>query len=137
MVSATFQINSLRSLQVTPGHVQAYRIAPDVAHGVGRLDVAATDADRHHQFDLVVQVGGQRRVSHLADHAVGDRQHRVARLEKEERRLTAGKTHFLGMLGIVAADTVDAADRKHATTEDRHGGLGRHRDDVVHGGWSK
>ena len=100
------------ALQVAPGHVEADGVAPDMAHRIGGLDGLAGLADRDDELDLVVQVLGQGRIRHPADLALGDRQHRIGRLHEEERRLAAGEAHLLRMLDVVAADAVDAVDRK-------------------------
>ena len=49
-------------LQVAARHVQAHGVAVDVVERVSDVDVDATMADRHHQFDLVVDVLGADRV---------------------------------------------------------------------------
>ena len=46
----------------------------------------------------------------------------IGRLEEEERRLTAGEAHFLGVLGVITADAENAPHRiKRGFAIDRHG----------------
>ncbi|MCY1308609.1 hypothetical protein D9M70_586280 [compost metagenome] len=74
-------------------------------------DVASPLADCRHQFDLVVEIDGLRRVRQLQGLAGGYRHHRVSRLAEEERRLAVRiEPHLAGMGGVVAAYAVDAAD---------------------------
>ena len=85
-------------------------------------DVPAAGANGHHQLDFVVQVLGLRRVGHGAGGAVGHVDDGVCRFHEEERRLAAGEAHLLGVFGVVAADTVDAAHGKLSATKNCHGG---------------
>ena len=50
-------------LEITPGHVEADAVAPDVVEGVSGVDVAAGFANGDDQFRFVVEIGGRRRVS--------------------------------------------------------------------------
>ena len=104
---------------------------------INLLDADAALADGDHEFDLVVQAGGQRRVVDLAGLAGGHRHQRVGRLHEEERRLAAGEAHLLGMLGIVAAHAVDAVHGEQAPAghgDGRNGGCGDH---IGHGSRSE
>lgn len=96
----------------------------------------AAGLDRHHQFDLVVQVCGLGRIGN--DGPVGD--DGVGRLHEEEGRLTVGiGPHLARMGGIVAADAVDAAHRKRIAAHDGDGRLGPQGDgeghDIGSQGW--
>ena len=57
-----------RCLQVAAGEVQADAVAEDEFVRIGRIDRARRRiaAERHHQFDFVVQVAGAGRIGHLA-----------------------------------------------------------------------
>jgi len=107
-----------RRLQVAPGQVQAHAIAPYQVERIGRVDVGAARAERHHQFDLVVQVTGRRRIRHRA--AGGH--HGIGRLGEEERRFAVRiAPHLARVRGIVAADAEHAAHRETAArTADGH-----------------
>ncbi|KAG1438033.1 hypothetical protein G6F57_020013 [Rhizopus arrhizus] len=90
--------------------------------------IFAALAQHHDQFHLVVQVGGLGRIGHLAGFAVGHAQHGISRLAEEERVFAAGATHFLGVLGVIAANAIHAADREQggaAGNGNRDGRLGR------------
>ena len=85
-------------------------------------NISTTGADRHDQLDLVVEVLRQRRVGHIG----AARHHGIRGLGKEERRLTLGvMAHLAGMLGIVAANAIDAAHRELSASLDRHDDGGR------------
>ncbi|MNC85130.1 hypothetical protein D3C83_07100 [compost metagenome] len=71
--------------------------------------VGAVFPDRHHHLDLVVQVPGDLRE--------GDggavRNDGVRRLHEKERRLALGvMPHLARVLGVVAADAIDAPHRE-------------------------
>ncbi|EEF93376.1 Tat pathway signal sequence domain protein, partial [Catenibacterium mitsuokai DSM 15897] len=93
-------------LQVAAGQVEADGVAVDQRLRILRRERAGRGvaAQRHHQFDLVVQVAGAGRVGHgLAG------VERIGGLE-EERRTAAiggrgrrGRAHFAGVVGEVAA----------------------------------
>ena len=67
---------------------------------------------------------------------VDDRHHGVCRLDEEERRLATGEAHLAGVLGIVAADAIDAVDGESRApgTDDWHRGRRRDGQDVGHRG---
>jgi hypothetical protein len=112
-------------LQVAARHVQTHGIAVDVLQRIGCLDVLAGLADGDDQLDLVVQILGQRGIGHLVVLPASSHG-RVRRLHEEERRLAAGKAHFLGVILIVAAHAVDAVNGKAlATAHNRQAGNGR------------
>ena len=92
--------------------------------GLGNGDVAAIAADRNHQFDLELEIGRERRIWH----ARAIRHHGIARLLEEERRITlVGLLHLADVVEIVAADAIDAADRKDAAAGHGHFGCGNRR----------
>ena len=99
-------------LQVAPRHVQPHCITEDVFAGIGSQDVPATGADGHHQLDFMVQVPGQAGVGNGGGFSGWNHHHRVGRLEEEKWWLAAGESHLLGVLLVVAPDTVDAVHRK-------------------------
>ena len=99
-------------LQVAPRHVQAHGVAEDVLERIIRLDVLAAGANGHDEFDLMVEVSGQAGVGQGARLARVDHHDGVSRFEKEERRLTAGESHLLGMLFIIAAHAVNTVHGK-------------------------
>jgi len=83
----------------------------------------------------MVQVIGRRRVGDTDLFRAAD--HRIARLHEEKRRLAPlgllNGTHFAGVIGIVTADAVDAADRKRiVSARNRHGGEKMRRKDESH-----
>ena len=120
-------------LQVAARHVQAHGIAVDVLQRIGRLDVFATLANGHHQFDLVVQVGREAGVGQQAGFAGIDHHDGVGRFHEKERRLAAGEAHFLGVLFVVAAHAVDAVHREAvARAHNGHAGHGRGRKNIAH-----
>ena len=88
-------------------------------HGIGCGDMAAALADGHHQLYLMVQVFREGGVRKGDGSIAGGDQHRIGRLHEEEGRLAPGKTHFLGMVLVIASHAVDAVHRK---------GLGAARD---------
>ena len=95
-------------LQVAAGEVDADAVAVDVVERLVGRNVEAAALHRHDQFDLVMQILGQRRV--------GDggaiRLDHVGVLGEEERRRPLVIAHLADVLEIVAADAPDAADRK-------------------------
>ena len=96
-----------------------------------RREFPATDG--RNQLDLMVQVAGQAGIAHRSGLAGLDRYHGVARLHEKERRLAPGKPHLLGVLLVIAANAIDAANRE-ACRLAHHGdrsGRGR-RHDVAH-----
>ena len=117
-------------LQVAAGHVEADGVAEDAVERRPGGNVAAAAGQRHHQLDLVLQVGRARRIVH----AFAD-QDGLGRLHEEERRLALRiAAHLAGMFGIVAADAVDAPHREsRLAAGDRHGGLGPGGDDHIQG----
>jgi hypothetical protein len=78
--------------------------------GAFNRNVTPCPADRHHQFDLVMELAGLRGVGHLPDLTVGNRHDGIRRLAEKEGRLARRiKSHLHGMRRIVAPDTVDPA----------------------------
>src|SRR5438309_6669985 len=95
-------------LQITPGHVQADGVTPDVLVRPGRGDLVAARADNRDHLGFPVVVARHRRKVHgtpLGHQIVG-------RLGEEERLLSAVAAHLLLVLHIVAADAEDAAHGK-------------------------
>src|SRR5216117_1279551 len=95
-------------LQITPGHVQAHRVTPDVLVGFGRRHFVAARADHRDHLGLPVIVARHRRKVHGAP--LGDQI--VSRFGEEERLLAAVASHLLLVLHIVAADTEDPSHGK-------------------------
>ncbi len=124
-------------LQVAARHVQAHGVAVHMGLGVGGLDVAPAAADGHHELDLVVQVLRERRVVEGAGLALGHDDDVVGGLQEEERRLATGEAHLLGVLGVVAADAIDAAHREGPAAHDGHENGGGRGDDEAHGRWGR
>ena len=117
-------------LQVAAGQVDADGIAVDVVERLVGGDVEAAALHRDDQFDLVVQVLGQRRVG---DGGAVRLQH-VGVLGEEERRRALVIAHLADVLEIVAPDAPDAADRKRSGfAGDRDRGLRRGGNDE--GSW--
>ena len=108
------------ALAVAAREIDADRIAPDQAGGCFHGNVAAASAEGYDQFDLELEVGCERRIGN----ARAVEHDRIARLLKEERRVAlVGFLHFPDVIEIVAADAIDAANRKEAAACDR--GFGR------------
>src|SRR6266705_4488798 len=95
-------------LQITPGHVEAHRVTPDVIVGFGRRHFVAACADHRDHLGLPVIVARHRRKVHGA--TLGDQI--VSRFSEEERLLAAVASHLLLVLHIVAADTEDTSHGK-------------------------
>ena len=95
-------------LQVAAGEVDADAIAVDVIERLVGRDVEAAALHRHDQFDLVMQILGQRRVGDGG--AVG--LDHVGVLGEEERRRALVISHLADVLEIIAPDAPDAANRK-------------------------
>ena len=84
------------------------RIAVDVVERLVGGNVEAAALHRHDQFDLVMQILGQRRVG---DGGAVGLQH-VGVLGEEERRRPLVISHLADVLEIIAPDAPDAANRK-------------------------
>jgi hypothetical protein len=106
------------ALQVAASHVEADCVTIDAVERLLGRDVGATLGERDDELDLVVHVARFRRIREAA---VADDVVRV--LLEEEWRLAVGiVAHLDGVLGIVAADAIDAADGEHLiATGDRQG----------------
>jgi hypothetical protein len=116
------------ALEVAPGHVETDTVAEDVIEGALDRDVGAALAQRHDHLDLVVHV---RRLARIGEVAVG---HDVVGvlLEEEGRLLGRVVPHLDRMLGIVAADAVDAVHGKQLVAAlHRQGGNRRRLHDVA------
>src|SRR5207247_8536021 len=94
-------------LQITPGHVEAHRVTPDVLVGLGRRDLVAARADYGDHLGLPVVVARHRRKVHGT--TLGDQI--MSRLGEEERLLAAVASHLPLVLDTVAADPEDTAER--------------------------
>ena len=94
-------------LQVAARHVDADAIAEHVAHRLLRLDVHAARLQRDDQLHLEMHIARVRRVGELAITARA-----VGILLEEERGVLGVATHLLGVLRVVAANAIDAMDRK-------------------------
>ena len=121
------------ALQVAAGHVQAQRIAPDAVVGLLDRNIAAALAQHHDQ--LHPRSAGWTSWAGKASCRFR-RRPRSARRQRACRRRTvfaAGEAHFLGVLGVVAADAIDTAHRKaRAAADDGNRGLRGRRQYVVH-----
>ena len=95
-------------LQVAAGQVDADGVAVDVVERLVGGNVEAAALHRHDQFDLVMQILGQRRVG---DGGAVGYQH-VGVLGEEERRRALVIAHLADVLEIIAPDAPDAANRK-------------------------
>ena len=117
-------------LEITPGHVEADGVAPDVVEGVSGVDVAAGFADGDDQFGFVVEIcgfGGIGDGGAVVDNGVGG-------FEEKEGWLAVGVlAHLTGVGGVVASDAEDAADGEAiGGAGDGDGRGGRWVDDEVH-----
>ena len=120
------------TLKITACHVQAHGIAKNMLVSVGGLNIFTAFANGHDQLDFVVQVVGEAGVGHRAGLARFNSHDAIRGLEEKKRRLAAGKTHFLGVFFVIAADainTVNGKARRSAVDGYRHGG--RRSDDKV------
>ena len=101
-----------------------------IGHGLGR-DVSAANANGHDEFDLVVQVGGLRRVGQVRPLRTACVENGVGPLGEEERRLAHRiGPHLAGMIGIVAPHAENPPDRKTGrAAHDSQAGCGRKRRD--------
>src|ERR1700680_2951234 len=95
-------------LQVAPGEVDADAVAVDVVERLVGGNVEATALHGDDQFDLVMQIFGQRRVG---DGGAVALQH-VGMLGKKERRRPLVIAHLADVLDVIAPDAPDAAHRK-------------------------
>ena len=110
-------------LQIAPRQVDAQGVAVDMCERVGCLNIAASLAHGHHEFNFVMQVAGHGRVGEIfvVEHEV------VGIFLKEKWQFTVRvMTHFARMFCVVAAHAVNAAN---GIT----GGLADHAN--RHGGW--
>ena len=116
------------ALKIAAGHVEADRIAEDAVHGLFDRDVRAAGLQRDDELDLEMHVGACARVGELP---VGAK--RIGVLLEEERRLAVRvMSHLDRVLGVVAADAVEAPHRKKPVgADDRQGGDGCRREDVI------
>ena len=120
-------------LQVAARHVKADGVTVDVLHGVGRLDVFAAGANRHHQLDLMVEILRQAGVRHVAGLAVFNHDQGIGGFEEKERWLAARETHFLGVFFVVATYAVNAVDGKAlCQSDDGDRNRGRWRENKTH-----
>jgi len=83
-----------------------------MGHCVRSGDIAPTPTDCNDQLDLVMQIFGQTRIGHDTGFAIGNNDEGVGRFDEEKRRFAPGKAHLLGVLFVIAADTIDAVHRK-------------------------
>jgi hypothetical protein len=96
-------------LQIAACQIIARRVAKHMLQCPRLADVAAAAADGRHQLDLMVEVGGARRIRNRS--AV--RHHRVRGFGEEHRRLAwAVRAHLADVVGVIAADAVDAMHGK-------------------------
>jgi hypothetical protein len=123
-------------LKVTTRQIKTDRVAKNqVFCGVDRdICPASPQCDDH--FNLMVQVFGQRRIGHTQFTAAAN--HSITGFHEEERRLLTrgliGRPHFARMLGVVAANTKNAANReKCSAAGNRQNRLGVRRKNKTHG----
>jgi hypothetical protein len=99
-----------------------------VAQRVGFLDIDATFAQSDDQFHFMVQIRALRRIGHVAV----AQQQSVGGLHEEKRWLPIRiAAHFSRVLGVIAADAKDAADREDTTSGDGDSNDGGRGDDEV------
>ena len=120
------------ALDVTTRHVQAHRVTPDVAGGVGRFDVAAAFANGHHQFNLVMEIGRQAGVVDDSCRAIRDSHHGICWLHEKEGRLATREAHLLRVFSVVATHTVNTMNGKFTPTHNGHSGDGVGRQNIAH-----
>ena len=97
-----------RVLQIAARHVESDGVAVDVGQRSVGLDVRAARLQGHDELDFEMQILGPRRIGQRSR-----RQQVVGVLLEEERRLTVRiGAHLARMLGVVAADAVDAVHGK-------------------------
>ena len=120
-------------LQVAARHVQTNRITKNVLVRIGCLNVFSAGANRHNQFNFVVQVFRQAGVGHRAGAARVHHHDGIGGFQKEKGRLATGEPHFFGVVFIVAAHAIDAANRKAIFgAHDGHANWGWRGDDKAH-----
>ena len=96
-------------LQIAARQVVAGSVAEHVSERLRDGDVAPAAAERNDQLDLVLQIGGRRRIGNRG--AVGD--HGVRGLgEKYRGRALGLGAHLTHVIGVVAPDAVNAVHRK-------------------------
>ena len=99
-------------LQIAARHVQTNGVTINVFFCIGGFDVSAAGSNGHHQFNFMVQVLSQAGVGHLTRLAFIDHHQRICWFQKEKRWFTARKSHFFGVLFVVAADAINTSDWK-------------------------
>ena len=99
-------------LQIATRHVQAHGIAVNVLHGIGRRDVFAAFANRHHQLNFVVEILGLAGVGDGAGFTVFDKHQGVGGFQEEKRWFTSSEAHFFGVFFVVAPHAVNAVHRE-------------------------
>ena len=98
-----------RVLHIAFRHIETDGIAEDHIVDVFGRNVFAAHGHRDHQFDLMLQIAGARRIRHgfaiLQDGAGG--------LHEEERRVGLGiAAHLHRVLAVILADAIDPPHRK-------------------------
>ena len=118
-------------LQILPRHVETDAVAEYVIERIGRVDVLAAAVQRHDHLALVAKRARHRRIRESVP-IVG---HGIARLDEEERRSLVRVVAAFDRVGpVVAAETVDAPNRKPlAGTCNFHRNDTRRVDDVLRG----
>ncbi len=102
-------------LYVAFRHIETDRIAKDHIVDLFGRNVLTTHVHRDHQFDLMMQIAGARRIRH----GFAILQDRTGGLHEEERRVGLGIcAHLFRVRPIILADAIDAPHRKR---------FGRHR----------
>ena len=81
-------------------------------HGLAGGNVFAAFADGHHQFDFMVEIARHAGIRDVPSHALRHHHQGIGGFQKEKWGFTAGVTHFLGVLFIVAPHAINAMNRK-------------------------
>src|ERR1700687_491428 len=123
-------------LQIAPGHIEAERIAIDMLERLFGGNIAAARFQRRHQLDFMVIVLGERGIAMIRYRTDRDVLDRVGRLLEKERRLSRRVGAALDRVrGIIAADAVDPAHRKHTGFADDRDCRRGHREDRPYAGF--
>ncbi len=95
-------------LQVAAGEIDADAVAIDAVERLFGGYIGAAGLQGQHAFDLEMHVIRQRRIGEIlaGEEIVG------VLLEEEGRLAVRIMAHFDGVIGIIAADAIDAADRE-------------------------
>ena len=99
------------ALQIAPRHIEADAIAEHVIERLILGNMRTTQADGHHQLNLVMHIAGAGRIGKVA---TGKNQAVGTFLEEERLFAVRVMAHFPGMVRIVPTDAIDPANRKQS-----------------------